>query len=202
MTKVVVVFFVGVVAGSIGMRLHAQRMENRESSVIVASSPSISASNPKTAVMRPLPTGTTPAAQAQSVRPALPSKAPQSDSLYDIPLTEAHEPLMGSTYDGRTLGEMHETLEQEPKQPWSYEKEQQLTEFFNPSDGDVVFDVHSIECRTTMCEIQAIALAPTAGNTVMEDLQRTPWWDFSRSFTEIGEHNGTTSVIMYLIRDG
>lgn len=205
MTRVVVVFLVGVVAGSLGMRLHAQRMERLEPPAVLATPTSagptkaaeIAEARKRTAAAEPEAMNTRPQSRSRSER--LESR---THAETEIPLTEAHEPLMNSTYDGRTLGELHEKLEQEPKQHWSYEREQQLTEFFTPPHGEVVFDVHSIECRTSMCEIQAIALGPTAENTVMEDLQRLPWWDFSRSFTEFGEHNGTTSVLMYLMRDG
>lgn len=37
-------------------------------------------------------------------------------------------------------------------------------------------------------------------NTVTQDLQREPWYDFSRSFINLGKHHGNTSVLIYLLR--
>jgi hypothetical protein len=226
MTKLVLAFLVGVIAGSIGIQLQEQRVERNERNAalarghldarrsaqaldVAATREERASANIQNASRASSPTpshaqqSATPSAESETRRDTHedhPAAANADEP--DIPITEAHQPLLSSTYDGRTLGELREKLEGEAEDTaWSYEKEQQLSEFFTPPHG-VPFDVRSIECRATMCEIQAFALGPMQQNTVMEDLQREPWYDFSRSFTELGHHNGSTSVLMYLMREG
>lgn len=211
MTKLVLAFFVGVIAGSIGVQLQAQRVEERTRETLAAhemrtaangnAKARDAASNPRTASTEE---------QTEPLRSGLAVTAdqPQRDQPIaavtdepEIPVTQSHEPLLRSSHDGRTLGEWHEKLEREAEDMgWSYEKEQRLSEFFAPPHG-IAFDVRSIECRKTMCEIQAFALGPMQQNTVTQDLQAEPWYDFSSSFMRLGEHENGTSVLMYLMRE-
>jgi hypothetical protein len=217
MTRLVVLFLLGVIVGGAGMKLQEDRVERAEMLAAARATPANttkpspevagvgmdrrdtdargSADNVPTARTTPDTSASHPAPT-----PARTTNEP-ADPRDTVPVPEVIQPLMSSTYDGRTVAEMHEKLEREPKNDWSYQKEQELSDFFVPAHGSTRFDVHSIECRTTMCEVQAVALGPTQQNTVIEDLQREPWWDFARSFTRFGEHNGSTSVVLYLLRD-
>lgn len=206
MTKLVLTFLVGVLAGSIGIQLQEQRVEERQRQALDEAG--------ATRDMRPrdvIPAATNPTiAHAPSTSHLSSDRTQREDANErsvatnarkpDIPMTEAHEPLLSSKYDDRPLREWHEKLEREEKDMASYEKEQRLAEFFTPPHG-IPFDVRSIECRKTICEIQAFALGPMQQNTVTQDLQRESWYDFSHSFINLGEHHGNTSVLIYLLRE-
>lgn len=205
MTKFVLVFLVGVVAGSIGIQLQEQRVEDRERQALAGEESRATTGarslNGSTSIRPPSRTPPRPEpARAERVSGASEAASPDKDAKPDVPVTDAHEPLLSSIYDGRPLRDWHEKLEREEKDmTWSYEKEQRLTEFFTPPHG-IAFDVRSIECRQTMCEVQAFALGPMQHNTITQDMQREPWYDFSGSFINLGEHGGSTSVLIYLLR--
>lgn len=73
-----------------------------------------------------------------------------------IPISTEHQDLID---DGRspTHGTMHEKLEREAKDTtWAYEMEQRLRLMYE-SQGARVF---SVECRSTLCEVQAFGNIP------------------------------------------
>ena len=125
-----------------------------------------------------------------------------------IPVSDAHASIIynQSTRDEAT-GErriVRDVLESEAKDDgWSYFMEQTLQMFIaGHSDADK-FSIYHIECRTSMCEIQAIGFDESTSpdwSRVLYDMSLQPWYDFGRVGTSVGNYQGQLALLTRLTR--
>ena len=101
----------------------------------------------------------------QQETPTTPLTPPDTLERRAIPVSDAHAGIIysQSTRDEQT-GErraVRDVLESEPKDDsWSYFMEQTLQLFISGHAEADKFSIFHIECRTTICEIQAIGFDP------------------------------------------
>ena len=90
-----------------------------------------------------------------------------------------------SAHSSRSVAEiMHEKFEAEPVDPsWSANIEANAKDFFDKQPSSQTSDTVSIECRSTICEILAVAKSRAMSAQASEQLQKTiytsprqSWW--------------------------
>ena len=108
----------------------------------------------------------------------------------------------GGNSGGRAT--QHAELEAEPEDDsWSYFMEQSITIFLSQHRNADLFSVFSIECRTTLCEIQVIGFDQSTSpdwQRVLFDLTQQPWYDFGMVGTSIDDFQGQLAIVTYLTR--
>lgn len=114
----------------------------------------------------------------QSLRPTNPKPA----SYRPIPVTEHHAKLLQGNTREPGIGWQHEQLEfEEEDVSWAYEMELRIREFLNAHPSAALFQVPSIECRTTRCQIQALGYDSAAvghWGLMMDQMREQPWFNF------------------------
>jgi hypothetical protein len=131
-----------------------------------------------------------------------------TDSPIPIRLSADHARMLApATPDGRppTLSEQHMQLLTEAKDPsWSLEMEQDLSQFIGQGNGTGEFEILSIECRTSACEILAFGNLPTSSqrwNLLGAEMNKQPWSsNFQGNSTSSSAQNGRTTIVTILQR--
>jgi hypothetical protein len=139
----------------------------------------------------------TPVAKGQTSTPA----AEPAIDVVAIPVSDAHAKLLGGT-DRRNS--KHAELEAEPEDDnWSYFMEQSLSMFLSQHPNAGLFTVFSVECRSTLCQIQVIGFdestSPDWGR-VLFDLSKQPWYDFNQVHSTSDEYQGQLAIATHLKR--
>ena len=86
---------------------------------------------------------------------------------------------------------------------WSYQMEQALTQFVASHPSATQFDITSIDCRQTYCELKAFAFDESAMTDWMqmaEDVKRQPWGQFGITGSSMGVVSGRVFARMTLYR--
>ena len=86
---------------------------------------------------------------------------------------------------------------------WSYNTEQALRQFFAAHELSANFDFTLVDCRTTFCEIEAVASDADAWPTWMQieqDATKQPWSEFGPHGSSHGMRNGRSVFVMTLFR--
>ena len=104
-----------------------------------------------------------------------------------------------------TLSELHMQLSTQRKdENWALEMEQAMRQFLSQSIVSNEFEVLTVECRTTLCEILAFGNLPSSGerwNAVMADMAKQAWWSsFQGNATSSSDQNGRTTIVTILQR--
>jgi hypothetical protein len=104
-----------------------------------------------------------------------------------------------------TVPELHAKFAAEPKEPnWAYKMEEVLGGFIKGPRTDVAFDIVSIECRKTMCEILAFGNTPNAQErwqSIGAEMAQQEWWSgFRGNATSYTSQNGRTVLATILQR--
>lgn len=169
-----------------------------------------------TEAVQPLSAGSTQSTAAPVTEPEpRPTQAPASVDLpfeaYRVeisPASDFHAQLLLPHPDVR--GEsghrrLHAVLEREPRdESWAHYAESLLRKFFgNPTFAGSIDAV--IECRATLCEIQAISFAPeqVGWARVQADLQVQPWYRTEfvpRGSSSGGTGDGHEGILIHLAR--
>ena len=144
----------------------------------------------------------------QQETPATPLTPPDTLERRAIPVSDAHASIIysQSTRDEQT-GErrtVRDILESEPKDDnWSYFMEQTLQLFISGHAEADKFSIFHIECRTTICEIQAIGFDESTSpdwSRVLYDMSLQPWYEFGQVGTSVGSYQGQLALLTRLTR--
>lgn len=169
----------------------------------------VSAAAPPVAVAQP------PAADALAGGDKLPAaEAAPAEAAANRPapvvLTEAHARLldaMPSHHDGpKTLKDLHRQLDGEDEDTnWAYYAKAQILAYLIRLPPQLQFDVRAVECRATLCEIQAFGVNEAGGDswsTVLSGMRQQPWYrDFSGAASQTDGHDGTSTILTILQRN-
>ncbi len=104
-----------------------------------------------------------------------------------------------------TLPELHAILSLEKKDvDWAWKTEQLLAQHFAQRNNTGEFEVLSIECRTTLCEVLAFGNLPTSPlrwAQIVGEMSNQPWWtNFHTSTTNVTEKHGRGALVTILQR--
>ena len=90
-------------------------------------------------------------------------------------------------------------LELEPKDDsWAYYMEQTLLQFLSAHPTIDQFDISSIECRTTKCQIEVFGFDESTvpvWQQVMYDIRQQPWSEFGQYGSSAGNIEGRLTIV-------
>jgi hypothetical protein len=90
-------------------------------------------------------------------------------------------------------------LQSEPKDDgWAYYMEQTLLQFLSGHPSIDQFDISSIECRTTKCQIEVFGFDESTvpvWQQVMYDIRQQPWSEFGQSGSSSGNVDGRLTIV-------
>ena len=106
----------------------------------------------------------------------------------------APEPLIAHNSNSDSVSHWPENLRErlavEPKdESWAYYMEQALLHYLGSHSSAAQFDISSIECRSTTCQIEVIGYDESTGpvwQQVMYDIRQQPWSEFGQYGTSWG----------------
>ena len=141
-------------------------------------------------------------------QPSTSSQIKLPEIVTPAPITELHKKLLAENKDkdrhSNKPTDAHAELEAEAKDDsWAYYMEQSLQQFLAGHPDSPNFVISNIECRTTMCEIQAIGYDESTGpawNAMLFDMRQQPWFDFSESGSSSSSIDGSMAIITTLRR--
>jgi hypothetical protein len=179
--------------------------------------PQVSTASPNAGLAsQPLLTASSPLAQERqpgaAARQSAPSPVTSVETAMDtrIPIrlsTDHANMLAPAKPDGRppTLSEQHMQLLTERKDSsWALEMEENLSQFLAQNNATGEFELLSVECRTTLCEILAfgnLPASPQHWNLLGAELSKQPWWsNFQGNSTASSAQNGRTTIVTILQR--
>jgi hypothetical protein len=130
------------------------------------------------------------------------------DSIPSISLSAEHARMLSpAPTEGRppTLQELHMQFATEREDPnWSLEMEQNLNQFLAQSNSAGEFEILTVDCRSTLCEILAFGNLPSSPqrwNAIGSEMGKQPWWsNFKGNSTSSSEKNGRTTIVTILQR--
>jgi len=87
----------------------------------------------------------------------------------------------------------------EPKdESWAYYMEQALLQYLGSHSSIAQFDISSIDCRTTKCQIEVVGYDESTvpvWQQVMYDIRQQPWSEFSQYGTSFGTVDGRLVIV-------
>lgn len=137
-------------------------------------------------------------------RPEAPAgQVAQTGERVPISVSDAHKDMLARA-DGRGQTATHEELEAQPEDDsWSYFMEQALAEFIGGHPNADKFVIFNIECRTTLCEIQAVGYDGSTSpdwSRILYDLRSQPWQDFEQVGSSSTSYQGQLAIVTHLRR--
>ena len=145
--------------------------------------------------------------QAQDA-PGISQSPTSSAERAGIPISDAHASFVHrqfttdeATGESRTVREIFE--EEAYDDSWSYFMEQALRQFVSNHAEAAKFSIFHIECRTSMCEIQAIGFDDSTGSywsRILYDLSLEAWYDFGEVGTYSNDYQGQLAILTRLKR--
>lgn len=126
-----------------------------------------------------------------------------------IPTPEPHQRLLdqyADTEPGTTSPTNRRSdLEDEPRDhEWSYFMEQSISQYLATHPEVIYFEIHGVECRSTICEIQSIAVDENAWprwGLILHDLRNQPWNDFGQTGSSSSNIDGRLVIMTHLRRE-
>jgi hypothetical protein len=89
---------------------------------------------------------------------------------------------------------------------WSYQTEQLLTQYLAMHPPAALFEIRSVDCRTTFCQIRAVSSHADAFPMWIQlsyDIQKQAWSEFGIHSTSGGKTTtGRDALILFLGREG
>ncbi|MEK8034884.1 hypothetical protein AACH06_29055 [Ideonella sp. DXS29W] len=159
--------------------LHASMMQAPSGADTAAASPAID--NPLPAVA--------PTAAASTPQPAV--------TMSPVPMSYEHEQLAGPSRG--TSSDLHLMLESEPKDTgWAYAAEQQLRRTYEEAGTDI----YSLECRSTLCEVQAFSASDAASAERLRQAGNQATTEYSGQLVFSAPLDGRTAHLAYYFRQG
>ena len=138
----------------------------------------------------------TPIATPVLVLPA--STAPSDQSGPEVPVRETN--VVPTTKNAETRevsawpSNLREALAAEPKDDsWAYYMEQTLLQYLGAHPSISQFDISTVECRTTKCQIEVFGYDESTGpvwTQVMYDINQQPWSEFGQYGSSSGTIDG------------
>jgi hypothetical protein len=147
--------------------------------------------------------------QAASTAPAMaPTRTAVMDAPAPIRLSAEHaKALFPASQEGRrlTIQEQHMLLTNESKDAsWALEMEQNINQFLAQNNASGEFEILTVECRKTLCEILAFGNLPNSHqrwNAISAEMTRQAWGsNFQGSSSSTGDQNGRATIITILER--
>jgi hypothetical protein len=131
-----------------------------------------------------------------------------ADPIPSIGLSSEHAKMLSpAPVEGRppTLQELHMQFATErDDQNWSLVMEQNLSLFLAQSNSSGEFEILTVDCRSTLCEILAFGNLPNSPqrwNALGSEMGKQPWWsNFKGNSTSTSERNGRTTIVTILQR--
>lgn len=160
---------------------------------------------------RPVALRASVASPAPVASPPVPVAAPPAvPAMEAVALSQEHRTLLqgiaAASAHPETIADLHQRLEREGRDPaWSTEVEQNLRQYLAQHAGSPDFDIVGVQCRRTLCEIQAFGYAAQANdkwNAIMGHMGEQPWWSFMGMSTTISSVNGKSVLMTVLTRKG
>ena len=162
----------------------------------------------------PEPINTEPQSNPQAAKELTKTKANENtktSALIENPitLTDAHQLAIAKSREQEqpqiTLHGQHDRIESESRdEVWSYYVEEQLKAYFGQFAGSAGIDIVAVDCRSTMCEIQAFTYAASGEQTwqqAMVGMRDQPWArEFSGSNMYSSDDQGTIVMFCFLMR--
>jgi hypothetical protein len=142
-----------------------------------AQAPSVERATPKPTdpESTPLPAAQVGVAAASSPKPTLASDPP-------IALSAEHAQVLGQAVRRDrppSLGELHLQLSAETRDAaWSVPLEQSIQQYLQAANPSGEFEIMSVQCRATLCEVLAFGNLPTSGarwNQLWDVASSQPW---------------------------
>jgi hypothetical protein len=87
---------------------------------------------------------------------------------------------------------------------WSYFMKQSLQLFLSSHVEAIKFSIFHIECRTSMCEIQAVGFNDSTApdwSRILYDMAQQPWYDFGQVGTSSNDYQGQLAILTRLYRN-
>jgi hypothetical protein len=155
-----------------------------------------------------LPTGATALAQRPLNSGAIVSQRDQAHAVPVTGLSTEHAKLLLPTRQDRepvTVPELHARFAAESKEgSWAYGMEGAIRQFLAEAQIEPAFELLSVECRTSMCQILAFGNVPESQqrwNAIGADMTKQAWWtDFRGNATSSSDQNGRTVIATILQR--
>lgn len=126
-----------------------------------------------------------------------------------IKLSDAHQQYLAKNREEEppptTMHGLHDRIESEARDnDWSYYIEQQLRNFFGAATVNVGIDTIHVECRSTLCEIQAIGyneIAASQWQQIFQQMRDQAWAsEFSGSNLYSTDQDNKIIMFAFLIR--
>jgi hypothetical protein len=104
-----------------------------------------------------------------------------------------------------SLAELHMQLSSESKDAnWAPDLEQSIRQALTVGNASAEFEILSVECRATLCEVLAFGNLPSSGqrwNQVWDDIQTQSWYaGFRGNTTSSFVQNGRYTIVTILQR--
>jgi hypothetical protein len=134
---------------------------------------------------------------SHQLRPA--SSHPAQTEGTPVAVSGAHRELLERTAARTPRGEptlenFHQQLEAENRDPeWALPTEDHLKQYVAQNG----FDISSVECRTTLCEVQVLGRTGFGTNqwkTLVAAMRQEQWWSFSGDSSASSEENDQTVI--------
>ena len=131
------------------------------------------------------------------------AQSAETENRVAVPVSEAHKDLLARP-DGGGQSDVHAELEAEAKDDgWSYFMEQALSEFIGQHPNASKFVIFGIECRTTLCQIQAVGYDDSTmpdWSRILYDLRSQPWYEFGQAGSSSTDYQGQMAIVTHLHR--
>lgn len=144
------------------------------------------------------------------VRPRT-TTAKLNENAYSVPsisLSAEHARLLSPEFSEDrvpTIQELHmQFVSERDDQNWSLAMEQNLSQFLAQHNTAGEFEILTLDCRSTLCEILAFGNLPNSPqrwSLIVSDMGKQPWWsNFKGNSTSSSETNGRTTIVTILVR--
>lgn len=133
-----------------------------------------------------------------------------SPIIEPIKLSAEHARVLLPPSDAKrppTLPELHMQFVSQSKDPnWSFETEQSIRKALTTNENPAEFDILSVDCRRSLCEVLAFGNLPTSGekwNGLWDGIAKEPWYaEFKGNTTSSFVQNNRYTIVTIIQRPG
>ncbi len=127
----------------------------------------------------------------------------QPVAVSDLHRTFVHEDGVPDPDSGHPA-DKHATFEAEPEDlSWSHNMEQAITQFLASHPKIGAFEIFSVACRSSTCELQVIGFDESTNAIwaqILYDLRQQPWSEFGETGSSSSTVDGRLAIITFLKR--
>lgn len=121
----------------------------------------------------------------------------------ELPISDAHLALLKGP-DGTNKRSIRADMEREGTDyEWAYFTEQAITQFIASHAKAGMFTIHSVICRSTICEIQVVGFDESTGSSwseILYDMKSAPWYVFGQVGTSAAQYEGQWAMVTHMKR--